>query len=117
MQAAGGVRRAARSVLDVRRPLRGVGSGGVILVVACTYSYARHVGRTGPNDWVPAAVAASFGWLCLLLCAISTWECVRIARHQPPLELADREPSRWRREWIAPLVVATGVLLGWAFFK
>lgn len=116
-QAAAGLRQAAAKVLDIRWPLRGAGCGGALVIVACTYFYGRHVGITAVGDWAPAAAAAVFGWLCLLLFAIMVWACVRLARGQSPLELTEPEPPSWRREWIAPVVVVAGILLGWAFFK
>jgi len=117
MQADGGVGRPARRRLDIRWPLRGVGCLGAILIVACTFFYGRHVGVTALDTWIPAAVAASAGWLCLVLFALMVWACVRISRGLAPFDWTEKEPARLRREWVAPLLVGLGVLIGLWIFK
>lgn len=61
---------------------------------------------------LPVAASAGFCWLVVVLGVVAWYNCVAARAGWPRLEIADRERRIWRREWVPPLVLVLGALIG-----
>jgi hypothetical protein len=109
------VRTAAR-YLDARLPTRlamGIGAG---IIIVTTFLYSRHVDLS--VSWIPAAVAAIAGWCSLVVLVVTAIEIRQIWRGGAQISVVEHERHLWAtQQWIPPLVLVAGILLGWVFFK
>jgi hypothetical protein len=61
---------------------------------------------------LPVAASAGFFWLVVVLAVVAWYNFMAARVGWPHLEIGDRERRIWRREWVPPLVLVLGALIG-----
>lgn len=94
-------------------------AGGAALAVFGAFVFDVASGTDGGvAQWLPSGASAAAGWVTLVLLADTAWEVGQILSGRVPVPIGEIGTiNETLRRFLAPALLAAGIILGYFFFK